>query len=1250
MNKAIYYVRRAIVAVLLLSATGVAAWAANTKTTVSQVTTTVTLSDDVDYIVTGATPFGTSGMVNITNTEHAVLILAEVKPSKVISTYLKNIQINGEAAKDNSNCMVKLYNRGAIILPYSGGDKFKPLTVYSEPNFQGETANNFGLENSGGYMNSLTAKQLNNKIRSFKLKRGYMVTFSLKAGGRGYSRCFIAADKDLEMASLPALMDRSISSYRVFKWYDTGKKNLASDTRSAALSALKVQSCYDWGQGNATLLPDYEWVPNHIYEDYPSSSTIGKATWSPHTKNNNEPFNSSDDNPQDLNTILNNWENMMRTGLRLCSPASHDGALTQHHAFLDSIDARGWRCDIIDLHCYWPEWNFYNQIKGPWVDRHHRPVWISEWVWGSSWGNQGIFSEASDRNNPTAADYQKNKEVVERICKALNSYDYIERYYYWNSEANCSKIYRDDKLTPAGEMYAALDGGVGYNGKYDYVPNTPRQYAPTGLEVVYDKTAGTATLKWHEYNGEMNGAICVERSVKASGNNTFEVIDSVDIKELEADYTYTDSTAASGYRYRIQVLDGKNTKQYSSIVMAVSDEIEAGDPYPMGDEVKFIGGNVFPNGDFALGTYGWMNGKGEPIGAPYFQAIPVGGKNNDAYLQAYGDGNQTSEQSLVTSFDADQNADYYFSGTSCKSTLYTNLSETSPSKSSSNIVANLRNETANWTTQMKTFTTSANYEQLTMTIRSAKAEAQVGQLFLARLFATQDSAINDGIAKIRLRAEAFKDYNTDYAFLNTDLDSQMAAITDTDLAALKKLTALVSDAISALGVLRQSAPYVAYVEKLVALELYNGETLQGALDAFRSATTIEDVLTTSITLSALVDEYMPLTSITGKIKQPKFTAATGWTTKCGTYTGGDQKVNKVDNVSFWNAWWSGIPATDLTQTMAVKQEVTGLDHGLYSLECKASTEHFCLSDQHGYIAIEGQQENTPVLTADYMDLPSVSKEDRWQALLSAPVYVGDGGTVTIGFESSKKGAMDNMWREVGNTASKGDQREGWWGATDFALKFSPLYMKTVEPNQWGTICLPYAVRPGKGMKFYQIVAVNPAFTELCLEEIQETQAGVPCLYRSETADGIFLEYGKAMGYTIDGMGNLRGYLKTSGAKVPLNYYVLNNGEWTKVTDNDNRPLLEDYSAAIRPLTDTSSKAYYVTDHWTELTMPIHGVTEEEKEINALGIVLPSAAAVGLADGYYTLDGRSTVSPAKGSLRPGLYIKVVNGRAFKTVVK
>ena len=171
-------------------------------------------------------------------------IFKSIKPSKVISTWLnKHVYINGKQAVNGENCMVRVYNRGSIVYPY--GSDFKPLTVYSEKSYGGTAVNDFGLEDSGGFMNTLTDAKLNNKIRSFKLKRGYMVTFSTRAKGRGYSRCFIADKADLEMSSLPIVLDKKITSYRIFKWWNVHKAGLASDGRAAANDALNSSWCYD---------------------------------------------------------------------------------------------------------------------------------------------------------------------------------------------------------------------------------------------------------------------------------------------------------------------------------------------------------------------------------------------------------------------------------------------------------------------------------------------------------------------------------------------------------------------------------------------------------------------------------------------------------------------------------------------------------------------------------------------------------------------------------------------------------------------------------------------------------------------------------------------------------------------------------------------------------------------------------------------------------------------------------------------
>ncbi|UKK63149.1 glycoside hydrolase family protein [Prevotella communis] len=1215
--------------------------AANTKTTITQVTTTVTLSDDVDYIITGDAPFAGDGLINITNTEHAVLILQNIKPSKA-SSWLKYVQINGVKAANNSNCQIKFYNYGCIILPYAGGDNFKPLTVYSEKNFEGESCNDFGLEHSDGYMNTLTDAKLNNRIRSFKLKRGYMVTFSLKAGGHGYSRCFIAADKDLEMASLPALMDNSISSYRVFKWYDAGKKQLANDLNTTTMAALDVQSSYTWSEGH-NMAPDYECVPNHIYEDYPSSRAIGKATWSPHSKNNNEPRNTSDDHPQDLNTILNNWENMMRTGMRLCSPASWDGSdywnATGFLAeFLDSIDARGWRCDIIDLHCYWAEGSFGNMHY--WSDKYKRPIWISEWCWGASWNHNGAFADGVTQSQV--------KGALERICTNLNNWDYVERYYYWNGEAPISRLY-DGGLTPAGEYYAAMKAPMAYNGKYDFVPKTPKQYAPSNFSVEYDNKKGLAVLKWDDKNGEMNSSMSIMR--KAGSGKAWEVLCNVAIQEDAASYTFTDSAAMIGYQYQIVVKDANNQDRKSTTLMATSDELQTGDAIEIDGQTRYLGGNIMVNGSFDMGFYGWLDGKGNTLSAPYFQVIPEGGNDDGAYLQAYGNGNLTSEMALHTVFTILPNTNYYFSVASCNMPsgydCKLGLSEEGMAAPAASPLF-INNTTDKWLTQFASFNSKSN-TQARVRLFNLASKAQVDQMMLCQLFSTRDSAIADGIAKVRITAEAFKDYNTKYNYLNEDLTRISTGVTTTDAEALQTLAKAMEDALQAYRYLNDGT-LVAYAEKLVALKLHGNESLELILNAAKKAKTIESVVMCYADLEEAVFDYLPYKQVKGKIENPNFSLNTGWTFKTGSYQGGDQRLATHDGVTCWNAWWSGIDADNETQSMAISQDLTfpGTTpmHGLYALECKASTEHYCLSDQHGYITDGTVKENTQNLTADYLDL-NMPVAKRWGTLYTAPIYLNDNSTFTVGFEGTKKGSVANGWLQYGKTSGQSnDKREGWWCATDFALRFTPLYKQTVVPNQFGCICLPYAVRASETLECYKIVGINADYTQLCLEEIDETEAGVPFIYRSSDTEALFLEYGDAVTMTQNGPGNLRGYLIAS-ARMPLNYYFVNDGAFEKIT-SANRTKVKNYDGYMRPFTDLNSEAIPVLTDWTGETMAISGVTEEEKvknnQLTGINTVVDNRM---FADGVYTLDGRSM---QRESLRPGLYIKVVGGRMYKTIIK
>lgn len=532
--------------------------AKNNPNTAYQVTSAINVTEAVDFHIAGITPFATAGSVNIVNPD-AVVIIDKTKPSLVLARHMQNIYINGEAAQNNVNCQVRMYNTGTIIYPY--GKDFKPLTVYSEQNFEGTAVNDFGLENSGGYMNTLTDAKLNNAIRSFKLKRGYMVTFSIGARGRGYSRCFIADHEDLEFATLPAVLDKHITSYRVFKWNNAQKKGLASDTGAEGNQVLNSAWCYDWGPGQDRGV-DTETVPHKIHKSWPAVADCGRVTYSPHMKTDNEPGNSADDQPGTVAEVLAYWEDAMATGMRLCSPSSHDGSLNWLREFMNEIDARGWRCDILDMHCYWPAGSFPGLQN--WYNDYKRPIWISEFVWGASWNNNGIF--AGDRSFSEAAQ-QANYEGMRPILENLNRWPYVERYAYWNSEADCSKIYKyGTGLSILGEFYAEMNSGLGYNENYQYVPRVVYK-SPSNLTVDFAASKKVATLKWSHPNGELADSVVLERKIEEESNLYVPVRTLYDVENTTLTVNDTLLGKSGAVYYRIREYDSDRKVRTTNEVM-----------------------------------------------------------------------------------------------------------------------------------------------------------------------------------------------------------------------------------------------------------------------------------------------------------------------------------------------------------------------------------------------------------------------------------------------------------------------------------------------------------------------------------------------------------------------------------------------------------------------------------------------------------------------------------------------------------
>ncbi len=539
--------------------------AANTVVSVSQVTSAVTVDTDVDYTITGSNPFATAGSVDLTDTEHAVLIIQKIKPSVVLKNWMGNVYINGKKAVNGTNCQVRMYNHGTIIFPYDNSD-FHPLVCYTEKDFQGESCTDYSEGHSGGFMKTLTTNDLNNQIKSFKLKRGYMVTFALGTAGWGYSRCFIADKEDLEI-NMPDNMSGRASSYRLFKWFNARKAGIADCNDEATISALNASWCYRmWPNPEGfDKLPDCEYIPHHYKEGYPSISALGSADFSCHLKNNNEPGNSADEAPCSVDDVLGSWQTLMRTGMRLLSESSHDGSMNHLKSFIDSIDARGWRCDVLDLHCYWPANQFYNF---GWYSSNYgngRPIWISEWVWGASWNHNGIFGSVSD----TGSFSEENQKIcyngTKPILDALNSNALIERYAYWNSEAVASKVYHNGTLSTLGKYYADMDDGLGYRADKQYTPKVVYSN-PTNLTGTYTKSSGAFALSWNDNNGDMLDSMVIE--CRRPGETKYTQLKRISLKDKNSGsgalYNYTDYPEAGANYYRVAVYGvGSKAVRYS---------------------------------------------------------------------------------------------------------------------------------------------------------------------------------------------------------------------------------------------------------------------------------------------------------------------------------------------------------------------------------------------------------------------------------------------------------------------------------------------------------------------------------------------------------------------------------------------------------------------------------------------------------------------------------------------------------------
>lgn len=1016
----------------------------NSERSTRQVTETVNITTAVDYIVTGSTPFSTSGSVNIAN-DDAVLILTGVKPSVVISSWLNFIKINGASAVNGSNCQVKIYGDGAIIMPH--GDDFLPLTVFKGNNHSGSSSNQFNP--STKY--NLTGTSFNNSIRSFTLRRGYSVCLSAKENGLGYSRVWVADKKNLKVDLAGTPLDGTVTFIRVNTWNDTSKKGWAGG-QSTQNALLNTTWYYNWNDNGDLHSPDREyvgirqqpWWPN---PDQASANVLGYNEFDNTVEDSYKKLvEIAGSSNQDalIEAAIGRWTDLLVTGKRIGSPCvanwgnNFSGGMLAK--FIDALEERGYRCDFIVTHCYWyNDWSTWQS----WLNDMHnlfpgRQIWITEMNYGANW----TAWPGSD-TSASSANYNIELQHFGPIIDGLEATNYIERYAVYNDVQECRYMYNasdaslasSNYLTPMGQYYANKASNIGYKADLNtYVPSTKvyaeNLAAPNITNVSYNEATGQSAISWTDSNGEYIKTMYVEKKV---GGNWTVVYSEEDIYPESGSYAYEAVVADSdGGIYRIHTIDRCNGDHYSGEYGTEGIDEAVGSEVSYNGTTYYLGGNVISNGDFSYGWQGWTDGADNTSPAKAkMEIVPVAGPDNGAYMRTYGHTGADGDASLKGVFTITRNQPYYFSvwhknheGGWQKASL------SSDGTTESSEVSSLATVT-DWGKASETFS-SGNYTRFLIKYRWLNSMAKFDKFALHRLFTTEQSAYDDGFTQVQTEADVFKTWNTAthaYADINTELTSRIATANrmthnsaTTAQARYKAAATALKEAYIGVSTKKTLDSLLVFANRVADEAHPRYSSLQSAIADAVSAKTVSAYSEALNALRSALDAYLQQEDVTLLIQNPTFASATGWTTKAGSYTGGDQRTNNVWGRQCWNAWWS----TSGDGTLEVKQTISNLPSGYYYMACVATTQPFCLTDQHGYITNGTSTETTPTLTFERFDAPGITNADVWESLATLPVWVDEGGSLTIGFQSSKQG------KQTANPVYS-DNREGWWCATDFRL-------------------------------------------------------------------------------------------------------------------------------------------------------------------------------------------------------------------------
>ncbi len=410
----------------------------------------VTINDGGYVFLSNAAPLANSAQINFTSGIGWVRT-SNYDANAITANNLGQIKVNGTASVYATNLRLdNYYLNGCVIRANLASTT--PLTVYDGINSLGNSA---AITVNTIHIGSAIAGSMNNKIKSFVLRRGFMATVAINEDGTGKSKNYIASESDLVVNTLDVALRNSISFIRVMPWNWVNKKG-----RTDIDTELNSMWVYKWNSTFTSTL-DWEYVPmqwGNLASLPPSSSVINNFVDkynSPHLLTFNEPDACDGQSGQwpagptveklcNPDVAVKHYKELMKTGMRMVSPATREGGFRTTdwlYQFIAKAKAQDLRIDAIAVH--WYDWGsnpvgnpnataavIFGRFQNYIIDLEEAfnlPIWITE------------FNANPARSNATNAAFMalalpwlEGRSSVERY--AWFPYNIGTHYYGWTED------------------------------------------------------------------------------------------------------------------------------------------------------------------------------------------------------------------------------------------------------------------------------------------------------------------------------------------------------------------------------------------------------------------------------------------------------------------------------------------------------------------------------------------------------------------------------------------------------------------------------------------------------------------------------------------------------------------------------------------------------------------------------------------------------------------------------------------------